>query len=141
MAERRLISTGFAMEDAVGYSRAVVDGDWVHVSGTVGVDYRTMTIPPDVRDQARQALDNIEAVLAEAGASIADVVRVRYLLPDRNDFEPCWPILRERFGAVRPAATMQVCGLADERMLIEIEITAHRSFSSSVHPPGPGSAR
>ncbi|HEX9336728.1 MAG TPA: RidA family protein, partial [Pseudonocardiaceae bacterium] len=150
-AGRRLISSGFAMEDAVGYSRAVVDGEWVYVSGTTGFDYRTMSIPADVREQAAQALDNIEAALAEAGATLADVVRVRYLLPNRADFEPCWPVLRARFDDVRPAATMMVCGLADERMLIEIEVTAHReqdrepdttdAFSSSVHPPGAGSAR
>ncbi|HEY3611815.1 MAG TPA: RidA family protein [Pseudonocardiaceae bacterium] len=126
-AGRRLISSGFAMEDAVGYSRAVADGDWVHVSGCTGFDYRTMAISTDVREQAAQALDNVEAALAEAGAGIADVVRVRYLLPDRADFEPCWPVLRQRFGDVRPAATMLVCGLADERMLIEIEVTAHRT--------------
>jgi enamine deaminase RidA (YjgF/YER057c/UK114 family) len=124
---RRLISSGFAMEDAVGYSRAVVDGDWVHVSGTTGFDYRTGAISADVREQAAQALDNIEAALAEAGAALADVVRVRYLLPDRDDFEPCWPVLRQRFGNIRPAASMLVCGLADERMLIEIEVTAHRT--------------
>jgi enamine deaminase RidA (YjgF/YER057c/UK114 family) len=144
---RRLISSGFPMEDAVGYSRAVVDGDWVHVSGTTGFDYRTMTLSPDVREQARQALDNIGAALTEAGAGFADIVRVRYLLPNRDDFEPCWPVLRARFGDVRPAATMMVCGLADERMLIEIEATAHTTasttgtFSSSVHPPGAGAAR
>jgi enamine deaminase RidA (YjgF/YER057c/UK114 family) len=126
-AGRRLISSGFAMEDAVGYSRAVVDGDWVHVSGCTGFDYRTMTLSTDVREQAAQALDNIEAALAEAGACLADVVRVRYLLPNRADFEPCWPVLRQRFGDIRPAATMLVCGLADERMLIEIEVTAHRT--------------
>jgi enamine deaminase RidA (YjgF/YER057c/UK114 family) len=124
---RRLISSGFAMEDAVGYSRAVVDGDWVHVSGTTGFDYRTMSLSTDVREQAAQALDNIEAALADAGAGLADVVRVRYLLPNRDDFEPCWPVLRQRFGDIRPAATMLVCGLADERMLIEIEVTAHRA--------------
>ncbi|HEX4704620.1 MAG TPA: RidA family protein [Pseudonocardiaceae bacterium] len=127
MTERRLISSGFPMEEAVGYSRAVVDGDWVHVSGTTGFDYRTMSLPADVAGQAAQAMDNIQAALAEAGCGLADVVRVRYLLPDRADFEPCWPVLRERFGAVRPAATMMVCGLADERMLIEIEVTAHRT--------------
>jgi enamine deaminase RidA (YjgF/YER057c/UK114 family) len=127
MMARRLISSGFAMEDMVGYSRAVVDGDWVHVSGTTGFDYRTEAISADVREQAARALDNIEAALGEAGASLADVVRVRYLLPDRADFEPCWPVLRQRFGDIRPAATMLVCGLADERMLIEIEVTAHRT--------------
>ena len=151
--QRRLISSGFPMEDAIGYSRAVVDGDWVHLSGTAGFDYATMSLASDVRDQARQALDNIESALHQAGATLHDVVRVRYLLPNRDDFEPCWPVLRERFGDIRPAATMQVCGLADERMLIEIEVTAHKNnkdssttasqttSSSSVHPQGPPSAR
>ena len=151
--QRRLISSGFPMEDAIGYSRAVVDGDWVHLSGTTGFDYATMSLAPDVRDQAKQALDNIESALHQAGATLHDVVRVRYLLPNRDDFEPCWPVLRERFGDVRPAATMLVCGLADERMLIEIEVTAHKNnkdssttasqttSSSSVHPQGPPSAR
>ena len=131
--ERRLISSGFPMEDAVGYSRAVVDGDWVHLSGTTGFDYATMSLAPDVRGQAKQALDNIESALREAGATLDDVVRVRYLLPNRDDFEPCWPVLRERFGDIRPAATMQVCGLADERMLIEIEVTAHKSKHKGKH--------
>ncbi|HEY0807911.1 MAG TPA: RidA family protein, partial [Pseudonocardiaceae bacterium] len=125
-AGRRLIFSGFPMKDTIGYSRAVVDGDWVHVSGTTGFDYRSMSLSDDVREQAAQAIDNIEAALAEAGCELADVVRVRYLLTNRDDFEPCWPVLRARFGDVRPAATMMVCGLADERMLIEIEVTAHR---------------
>jgi enamine deaminase RidA (YjgF/YER057c/UK114 family) len=104
----------------------VVDGDRVHVSGTTGFDYRTMTISDDVVEQAERALDNIGAALAEAGCTFADVLRVRYLLPDRADFEPCWPVLRRRFGDARPAATMQVCGLADPRMRIEIEVDARR---------------
>ncbi|GAA4527732.1 Rid family hydrolase [Amycolatopsis samaneae] len=83
-----------------------------------------MTISDDVVDQASQCLRNIGAALAEAGATFADVVRVRYLLPDRADFEPCWPVLRECFGAVRPAATMLECGLADPAMKIEIEVDA-----------------
>ena len=78
---RRLISSGSRFEADIGYSRAVVDGDWIFVSGTTGYDYRTMTIDPDVVAQARQAIRNIEAALAEAGASLADVVRVHYLLP------------------------------------------------------------
>ncbi|MBN6057855.1 RidA family protein, partial [Nonomuraea sp. RK-328] len=101
-----------------------VDGDRVHVSGTTGFDYATMTISDDVVEQAGQCLRNIGAALAEAGCSFADVVRVRYMLPDREDFEPCWPVLRECFGAVRPAATMLMCGLADPRMKIEIEVDA-----------------
>lgn len=130
MAERMKILSGSTFEERIGYARAVVDGDWVHVSGTTGFDYTTMTIADDVVAQARQCIANIGAALAEAGAEFADVVRVRYLLPDRDDFEPCWPVLRECFGEVRPAATMQVCGLADPRMRIEIEVTAHRSGSN-----------
>jgi len=130
MRQRRSIGSGSTFEERIGYARAVVDGDWVHVSGTTGFDYATMTIADDVVVQARQCLANIGAALTEAGAAFADVVRVRYLLPERDDFEPCWPVLRERFGDVRPAATMQVCGLADPRMRIEIEVTARRSGSS-----------
>lgn len=124
MHTRRAILSGSTFEERIGYARAVVDGDWVHVSGTTGYDYATMTIVDDVVAQAKQCLANIEAALTEAGAGFTDVVRVRYLLPDRADFEPCWPVLRERFGEVRPAATMQVCGLADPAMRIEIEVTA-----------------
>lgn len=130
------------MEHQVGYSRAVVDGDWVHVSGTTGFDYQSMSLPDGVEAQADQALCNIEAALAEAGCTLADVVRVRYMVTDRADFEPCWPVLRARFGKVRPAATMMVCGLADERMLIEIEVTAHRADigpgEASVEAPAEG---
>jgi enamine deaminase RidA (YjgF/YER057c/UK114 family) len=124
---RRAISSGSAFEEQIGYSRAVVDGDWVHVSGTTGFDYATMTIADDVVAQAEQALANVAAALAEAGCSFADVVRVRYLLPRAADFEACWPALRRAFGDVRPAATMQECGLSDPRMRFEIEVTARRS--------------
>ena len=123
---RRRISSGSTFEEQIGYSRAVVDGDWIHVAGTTGFDYTTMTLADDIIAQAEQAIANIEAALREAGSSFADVVRVRYLLPDRDDFEPCWPLLRRVFGAARPAATMQVCGLSDPRMRIEIEVTARR---------------
>jgi enamine deaminase RidA (YjgF/YER057c/UK114 family) len=122
--ERRLISSGSTFEAEIGYSRAVVAGPWVFVSGTTGFDYSTMTITDDVVAQAEQCMKNIAAALAEAGASVADVVRVRYLLPDVADFEPCWPVLRRWFGAVRPAATMLSARLADPRMKIEIEVTA-----------------
>jgi formimidoylglutamate deiminase len=124
---RRLISSGSTFEEQIGYSRAVVDGDWVHVSGTTGFDYATMTISADVVEQAEQALANVSAALAEAGCSFADVVRVRYLLPSAAEFEACWPALRRAFGDVRPAATMHECGLSDPRMRIEIEVTARRS--------------
>ncbi|MFF9103507.1 GNAT family N-acetyltransferase [Streptomyces rubrogriseus] len=123
---RRAVVSGSTFEERIGYARAVVDGDWVHVSGTTGFDYATMTISGDVVEQAEQCLRNIGAALAEAGCTFADVVRVRYLLPAREDFEPCWPVLRRAFGQVRPAATMMVCGLADERMRIEIEVYARR---------------
>ncbi|MEV5502641.1 RidA family protein [Nonomuraea fuscirosea] len=126
MTERRAILSGSTFEEEIGYARAVIDGDRVHVSGTTGFDYTTMTISGDVAEQAEQALRNVEAALAEAGCSFADVVRVRYLLPDREDFPPCWPALRRGFGDVRPAATMLVCGLSDPRMKFEIEVDARR---------------
>ena len=121
---RTLISSGSSFERDIGYSRAVVQGDWVFVSGTTGFDYATMTIAADVAAQAEQCLKNIEAALAAAGASLADVVRVHYILPDAAEFPACWPILRRYFGEVRPAATMIAAGLADPRMRIEIEVTA-----------------
>jgi enamine deaminase RidA (YjgF/YER057c/UK114 family) len=122
---RRVILSGSTFEEQIGYARAVVDGDRVYVSGTTGFDYATMAIEDDVVAQAEQCLRNITAALAEAGCTLADVVRVRYLLPDRADFEPCWPVLRRAFGEVRPAASMLVCGLSDPRMRIEIEVDAH----------------
>jgi len=124
---RRLVSSGSSFESEIGYSRAVVDGDWVFVSGTTGFDYQTMTISDDVVEQTEQCLRNIESALAQAGASIRDVVRVRYILPNGDDFRQCWPTLRKYFGDVRPAATMISAGLADPRMRIEIEVTARRS--------------
>jgi enamine deaminase RidA (YjgF/YER057c/UK114 family) len=127
---RRLISSGSTFEQEIGYSRAVVDGDWVFVSGTTGFDYATMTISDDVVTQTGQCLANIERALVEAGSDFADVVRVRYILPDAADFPATWPALRAAFGSVRPAATMFVAGLADPRMKIEIEVTARRRASS-----------
>jgi enamine deaminase RidA (YjgF/YER057c/UK114 family) len=126
VVDRRAILSGSTFEEQIGYARAVVDGDRVHVSGTTGFDYTTMTISDDVVEQARQCLRNVEAALAEAGCTLADVVRVRYLLPSRDDFPPCWPVLRACFGDVRPAATMLECGLADPRMKFEIEVDARR---------------
>lgn len=123
---RRLISQGSTFEQRIGYSRAVAQGPWCFVSGTTGYDYATMTIADDVATQAEQALRNIEAALREAGFAMSDVVRVRYLLTRREDFEPCWPVLQRCLGEFRPAATMEVCGLAEEAMKIEIEATAYR---------------
>ena len=123
---RRLISQGSAFEQAIGYSRAVVEDGWVFVSGTTGFDYASMRISDDVVEQAEQTLRNIDAALIEAGCGFDDVVRVRYILPDVADFEPCWPALKRAFGIARPAATMIVAGLADSRMKIEIEVTARK---------------
>ena len=123
---RRLISSGSTFEQEIGYSRAVVDGEWVFVSGTTGFDYATMTIADDVVAQTEQCFRNISAALEAAGATLADVVRVTYLLPDAAEFPRCWPVLRRHFGEVRPAATMLAVGLVDPRMRIEIEVTARK---------------
>ena len=123
---RRFITSGSSFERDIGYARAVVDGDWIFVSGTTGFDYAAGTIADDVVEQCRQCLRNITTAMEEAGFSLGDAVRVHYLFPDRADFAPCWPALREAFGAVRPAATMMVAGLADPRMKIEIEVTGKR---------------
>ena len=121
---RALISSGSPFEQELAYSRAVVQGDWVFVSGTTGFDYATMTISDDVAVQAEQCFQNIAAALAQAGASLNDVVRVTYLLPNAQDFDACAPVLGRHLGEVRPAATMQCVGLLDARMKIEIEVTA-----------------
>jgi enamine deaminase RidA (YjgF/YER057c/UK114 family) len=123
---RRWISSGSTFEASIGYARAVVDGDWIFVSGTTGFDYAAGTISDDVVAQCAQTLKNISAALAEADASLDDVVRVHYIFPDAADFEPCWPVLREAFATARPAATMFSAGLADARMRVEIEVTARK---------------
>lgn len=124
LMKRKLISSGSDFESRIGYSRAVVDGPYVFVAGTTGFDYSTMTIPEDVVDQADQCFRNIEKALQEAGSNLNDVVRVLYIFPERSDFERCWPIFQKYFGVCRPAATMIVAGLYDERMKVEIEVTA-----------------
>lgn len=123
---RKLISSGSTFEDEIGYSRAVVDGEWVFVSGTTGFDYSTMSIASGLLDQTEQCLKNIEVALRQAGSSLADVVRVTYILPNAAEFSECWPVLRRYFGEIRPAATMISAGLADPRMRIEIEVTARK---------------
>jgi len=132
---RRLISSDSPFEEEIGYSRAVVDGEWVFVSGTTGFDYGTMAIAEGVADQAEQCLRNIRAALAEAGASLSDVVRVTYVLPRAEEFRECWPVLRRYFGDVRPAATMISAGLSDPRMRIEIEVTARTGSGRSSGEP------
>ena len=121
---RKLISSGSTFEAQIGYSRAVVAGDWVFVSGTTGFDYSTMSIADGLLEQTEQCLKNIESALRQARASLQDVVRVTYVLPNGSEFEQCWPVLRKYFGEVRPAAMMISAGLADPRMKIEIEVTA-----------------
>lgn len=126
---RTLISSGSTFEAEIGYSRAVVQGDWVFVSGTTGFDYSTMTIPASLEEQTEQCLQNVAAALRKAGATLRDVVRVTYVLPNATDFPRCWPILRRHLGEVRPAAMMISAGLADPRMQIEIEVTALKQSS------------
>jgi enamine deaminase RidA (YjgF/YER057c/UK114 family) len=121
---RRLITSGSRFEEQIGYSRGVVEGDWVFVSGTTGMDYATMRLEDGVVAQAERAFSNIELALREAGARMADVVRVTYIVPDRADWEPCWPVTRRWLGQARPAATLLHAGLQDEAMKIEIEVTA-----------------
>jgi enamine deaminase RidA (YjgF/YER057c/UK114 family) len=123
---RRLISFGSDFEARGGYSRAVVDGEFVFVAGTTGFDYAAMTISDDPAEQTRQTFRNIERALAEAGATLADTVRITYYVPNRDDWPAIRPVLAEVLGAIRPAATAVFCGLVDERMKIEIEVTARR---------------
>ncbi len=123
---RQLISSGSTFEAEIGYSRAVVDGDWMFVSGTTGFDYATMEISDDVAEQADQTFRNIQAAMEQASFTLGDSVRVHYLFPTASDFEKCWPVFKKYLGEVRPAATMFVAGLADPRMKIEIEITAKK---------------
>ncbi|SFO10198.1 RidA family protein [Nitrosospira briensis] len=124
---RQLISSGSTFEQEIGYSRAVVDGDWIFVSGTTGFDYSKMSISDDLVEQAEQCFKNIQQALNEAGASLADIVRVTYVLPDTADFQKCWPTFRKYLGQIRPAAMMISAGLSDPRMRIEIQATARRN--------------
>ena len=132
---RQLISSGSTFEQDIAYSRAVVTsdagGDWIFVSGTTGFDYATMRIGDDIVSQTDQCLRNIQAALAQAGSSLRDVVRVTYVVPTASDFPQCWPVLRQYFGDVRPAAMMISAGLLDPRMKIEIEVTARRQPTAS----------
>ena len=128
---RKLISSGSNFENKIGYSRAVVQSNWVFVSGTTGYNYKTMTIADDVETQAEQCLKNIVQALKEANSALTDVVRVTYILPKATDFEKCWPTLRKYFGNIKPAATMFSAGLADEKMKIEIQVTALKSENNA----------
>lgn len=125
-SDRRLISSGSSFEAVAGYSRAVVEGDYVHVAGTTGFDYAAMTIDVDPVAQTHQCFRNIQGALAQAGCSLDDVVRVHYYLTDAALFERVAPLFGDYFRIARPAATAIVCGLVDARMRIEIEVTARR---------------
>ena len=122
--QRKLISSGSSFEKLAGYSRAVADGQYVHVSGTTGFDYAAMTIADDLIEQTHQCFRNIAAALEKAGATLDDVVRVRYLLTDAAGFEHVAPLFGKYFANARPAATAMIVGLVDSRMKIEIEVTA-----------------
>ncbi|MCB4770791.1 RidA family protein [Ancylobacter sp. Lp-2] len=125
---RRLISTGSPFETEAGYSRAVVDGNDIFVSGTTGYDYATMTLPESVEEQAHGCFRNIAATLKEADAALSDVVRVRYIITRPEYADIVFPIFGQYFGTVRPAATLIVAGLLKPEMKIEIEVTARRSI-------------
>ncbi len=125
--ERKLISSGSVFEKEISYSRAIVAGNMIFVSGTTGFNYATTTIEEGIVEQTEQTFKNIESALGQAGSSLKDVVRVHYILPDPSDFELCWPVFKKYFGDVRPAATMFAARLSDERMKIEIEVTAIKS--------------
>ena len=126
--KRLWITSGSIYEEQIGYSRAVVAGDWVFVSGTTGFDYATMTIADDLVAQTEQCFHNIATALAQAGCTLDDVVRVNYVLPDGRDFEACWPLLRKHFSKAKPAAMVITAGLLDPRMKIEIEVTACKAL-------------
>jgi enamine deaminase RidA (YjgF/YER057c/UK114 family) len=125
---RKLISSGSTFEEQIGYSRAVVVDEWIFVSGTTGYDYSTMSISDNILEQTEQCLKNIENALQKAEASLKDIVRVTYVVPNSTDFEQCWPVLRKYFGEIRPAAMMISAGLANPHMKIEIEVTARKQL-------------
>ncbi|MEL7041878.1 MAG: RidA family protein [Pseudomonadota bacterium] len=123
---RQYISTGSPFETKMGYSRAVVQGDWCFVSGVTGYDYETMTMPETVEDQARNCFETIVSVLSEGEFALSDLVRVQYTIVDRAFVPDLQPVLTAYLGDIRPAATMVVAGLIDPVMQIEIEVTAFR---------------
>ncbi|WP_296476744.1 RidA family protein [Roseinatronobacter sp.] len=120
------ISTGSPFEKTLGYSRAIVKGDWCFVSGVTGYDYTTMTMPENVADQARNCFATIANALTEGGFSMQDIVRVQYTLTDASLVEAVTPALGEAMSEIRPAATLVVAGLIKPEMLIEIEVTAFK---------------
>jgi len=126
--ETNRVFSGSTFESDMSYSRAVIDDTYIHISGTTGFNYDDMTLPESVVEQAEQCFKNIQKALEEAGSTLQDIVRVRYIFPEREDFQKCWPIFKKYLGNIKPAATMIVAGLFDERMKVEIEVTAKRSI-------------
>ncbi|MEE9343415.1 MAG: RidA family protein [Gammaproteobacteria bacterium] len=129
MSITKRISSGSKFEEKIGYSRAIVDGRYIYVSGTTGYNYQTMTISNDVVEQAEQCFKNIDIALRQADSNFSEVVRVRYIFTDRTDFETCWPVLSHYLGKAKPAATAIIAGLVDEKMKLEIEVTARHFLS------------
>jgi len=125
-SERNLISTGSPFEATMGYSRAVVQGDWCFISGVTGYDYTSMEMPETVDQQARNCFATITGVLEEAGFEMADIARVQYTVVNADLVDDLMPALGETLGDIRPAATMIIAGLIKPEMLIEIEVTAYR---------------
>ncbi|MEE2979991.1 MAG: RidA family protein [Alphaproteobacteria bacterium] len=127
MSERRRIFSGSTFEKIAGYARAVVDGDWVHVSGCTGMDYASGEISDDAAEQTHQVFRNINWALAQAGTSLDDVVRIRVYLDSRDDFAVVGPVLGDYLRHISPANTTVVAPLVDARMKVEIEVTAHKA--------------
>jgi len=126
----RKVCSGSEFEEKIGYSRAIDDGKYVFVSGTTGYNYKSMQIPESATEQAEQCFKNIRLALEECGSGLERIVRVRYIFPRREDFEPCWPIFRKYLGAAKPAATLIIADLLDEKMKLEIEVTALSSINA-----------
>jgi enamine deaminase RidA (YjgF/YER057c/UK114 family) len=129
------VNSGSKFEELIGYSRAVVDGQWIFVSGTTGFDYKTMSISDDLLEPTEQCLKNIVVTLQQADATLMDVIQVLYILPDASEFEDCWPLLQRSFGDVPPAATMISANLADPRIKIEIQVTARKQSAREAELP------
>ena len=121
---KKHVSTGSPFEERIGYSRAVVVDGWAFVAGTTGYDYANMTMPDRIEDQCSNALLTIAEALSQVGASLDDVVRVRYIVPDASEWPSCWPITSTAFATAKPAATMLSAALQEPEMKIEIEVTA-----------------
>jgi enamine deaminase RidA (YjgF/YER057c/UK114 family) len=122
--QKQLINSGSIFEKEVAFSRAVIVDNMVFVSGCTGYDYKTMQISDDVAEQTEQTFKNIIWALEQANSSLKDVVRVQYLVPNPDDFEKCWPVIKKYFGEILPACTASCPALISKTIKIEIEVTA-----------------